>query len=356
MKKKWIVLTSALMVFALILGGCSSDSGKIKLTDLGFDEAIVAHFADCMSIEEIVKDTETVDLEHMPDFTGLTPEEVINEEDETKDINYKDKDGKIIYTTFEGYGEDSYNWYTESASGKELTVKFVNEGEAIHYVWVSCADYSISFDDLNEKSAYRADNLYVEIRKPNDSELEENLSVECYHGEWNPAGAYFFDEEGYKHCSFSLENEGGKEAWIPDTKLIHTRIEEEPACRSDILTDEALVFDPEFIKGDHMLSYLDEPTGQWYITTEFILAFENEDERDDFAEKYQLEGGKPQGNESEMITLRTGEITVPIAGDSEQFGEILNSFELDTWDYQAVGFNEKGEIDRFYYSGIFEMY
>lgn len=348
-------LISFALLFCLLISFCSCSNVKSKQIHIEMDEAVSEHFSDCMSIGDIFEDIGNIDFYYKPDTSGLTSETKRDEENDTSDIYWTDKKGKVIYKFYEGYGEKCFDFFTCSESGRDVKVNYWdNDGER-YSVTVSCDEYSICFYQLNRESTFGADSIDVSVLKTGDSLFKESINYECYEGEWTVYPCFFTDDEGCKQYWTYRDDETG--TIQSAAEIIHRHITSEPECRSDMLTDEMISIVPEFIIPRYELSYLGDPdNGQWFITADFVLTFENEDIRDNYAKKFGITGGESCGNEDDYLTLRTGEITIPIAKDFEGLSDFINLWDVNDCYYKAVVLNGKGEITSFYSTGNFSLY
>lgn len=353
-----LILISAVLAFSLTACGF----GSKELLPVGIDEKTAACFKDCMTVDEIIKDVRTVDFYLEPDFSGLSVETVEDRENDTKDLMYKDGKGNTVYVMHEGYGEDCFDYYTKSASGRELKVDYENDvnisGNVPRLrVWITCDDYNIGYSQLDRNEKYGAKEVYVSIKKNSGYPLSEVLSVSYQDGCWGLPEALFCDEEGYEYyCSWEETGEDGSVEIKSNQRPIHERTEKAPECNTGILQDELIDSVPVFVFGHHKLSYLDNPNGQWYLTADFILTFSTEEDRDAFKAKYGIEESVSLGNEDDYITLHTGEITVPVSKDFEDFEWLAGAWEVDDPYYKAVKFNGNMELVSIFNTGKFSLY
>ncbi len=344
MKKIISLLITAVMLFSL--AACGSD----EKYEVGGDEKILGRFSETMSVEEIFKDIKNVDLTMKMDTNGLTKETTENEEDSTTDIIYKDADGNIVYESGEGYGEKFFKYHTKSASGNDIVCNYYNEG--YDSVTVDSDYYHISFSNLNKDKPFGAESVYVCAKSQDIPVLDSQICYE-YFDKWIPTYALYCDDEGY-HIFSSWEEEKGK--FETDSYVKYLRHSEEPEVNTEILKDSALTIKPEFVFGNHKFSYLDTPANKWYLTADFVLSFETEKQREKFMKKYNIEKTEEQGNENEGVTLRTGEMTVPIAKDCGNFTEIVKILEIDDNSYYTVSVNDNGEISEITRGGMYSFY
>lgn len=342
MKKVVSFLLVAVMLFSL--SACTPQKYRVA-----GDRKILKKFSDTMTIEEIFKDIENVDLYHKMNTEGLSQEITENEESATTDIILKDADGNIIYETGKGYGEDFFKYHTKSVSGKDIVCNYVDEG--YKSVFIDCDSYYVSLTNLDKSEPFGAEHIYVESKTSDKSILNNCICYE-YVDKWIP-NAYFADEKGYHLYSTYIDNIG----WAKSVDYIkYERLTEKPNTDTKILTAKELTIKPEFVFGKHKYSYLDEMTGQWYLTADFVLTFETEKDRENFMKKYNIKPSSTSGNEDEYITLRTGEITVPIAENCKGFKKSLDTFEVDDYTYNSVSVNDKGEITELSSSSNYSYY
>lgn len=114
-----------------------------------------------MTPDEVMNDASTVDLNHYMEVEGLKKVEEKDDESATGTIDYYDRNGNIVYKKYIGYGEDSFDYYIKSNSGKSLTVKYILEDGKTIGVNAECEDYTISFNKLDGSAKYGANDIYI---------------------------------------------------------------------------------------------------------------------------------------------------------------------------------------------------
>ena len=325
------------MVFLLIFSLASCGRSK---ADMYLDDEIAAHFSDCISVEEVLDDIRKIKLDHDNDLSGLHSEKSYDEEKDTAIVNYYNAKGEKVYTFYEGFGEENYDCYTDSASGRRLTVNYYDDGDK--NVSIECDDYGVKFSSVDENEIYGAQTVSVCIKRAFSSHLPEEMTCFYEGGRCTAQYSFWFDESGY-HRSESWIDEEGKLQSYDD--LIYEHVTQAPKTDSTMLTDEGVYIMPEFVMGRHRLFYTgDKNDAKWYLQTDFVRTFGSEAEAEAFRKKYSLEPSEPQGDEGENITQRTGELTVPIAKDCENFEWLMVIYEINDSYYLSVEVNENGEI------------
>lgn len=346
--KRCIAGFIAVLIIFLLASCSGSEKIKVELT-----EELSAEFADAMTLDEIMNDVRKIDMHHKMNTDGLTSERVEDKENSTAETYYKNSDGETIYIEHEGFGENGFSYFTKSASGKKLKVGYYEE---MNEVVASTDDYTVHFGSVNDSAENGADVISVTARLESDYILDESISYAPGRNGWFVDTACCFTDEGYKQYVYWFEdNENGGEYKI-DGSVLYKRITEEPSTDITVLTDEKITVMPEFVAGCSRFSYLDSPDGKWYLTADFVLTFEDEETRDYFAKKYGLTNENSQGNESEAITLRTGEITVPVADDCEGFEDMIRMTETDDCFYVSVALDDSGEIVEMSRGGLYSFY
>lgn len=349
-------ITALITVFAMLLVFlCSCTKADTIQSTVIIDDKVAEYFSDCITIDEIFKDVKNIDLYYKPDTSALKSETIRDKENDTADVYWKDSKGKTVYKFYEGYGEKLFDYFTKSKSGRDITVQYWdNDGER-YDISVKCDDYCISFCRPNTDSKYGADDIGICIYKNKDSLLNESINYGYTKNRWTVYPCFYLDNEGYKEY-WTYYDDGTKKI-ESCTNIIHTHCTAEPKCHDEMLTDPLLTFKPEFVIPAYKLSYLGTPDeGQWFITADFVLSFESEEAKNAYKEKYNLSGSETQGNEYEYLTLRTGEITVPLAKDFEGLSDFVNLWDVNDSYYKAVNMNGQGEISSFFSSGAFSYY
>ncbi|MBR6513032.1 MAG: hypothetical protein IKT24_06175 [Clostridia bacterium] len=267
----------------------------------------------------------------------MTPKQVYAD---VKNIKLNEKfDASKYKSEIEDEYYDYFDVQQKSASGRDVTVRYYYNDD---WTRITCDDYEVMFTNPGSSYKYGAEGITITVKKTSGGPLDEELKCWYTNGESDVQVAYWFDDEGYHSLETWFDEEGKIQSY---DNLIFERLDSEPETNGEILTDEDITVMPQFIMGRHNLSYFGDADHQkWFLTADFVLTFDSEDEVEAFREKYSLKTSVPQGDESENPTLRTGELTLPIAENCEDFGYLM-VFEINDSYYLAVTVNEKGEID-----------
>jgi len=343
--KKYISILLVSIVL-LSLASCGKDESGMFL-----NETVAAMFDDCISVKEALRDIRNIELFHEYDLSGLSPEKAINKDDGTTVITYYNSKNEPVYVFYDGFGEDGFDRFLKSASGRDLTVTYYDKEDS--RAEINCDDYSIRFDGIDETKELGAENVYVCIKRQPQGILPETLECWYENGRCTSQYAFVIDEKGYHRYGDYVYDDG--EAWTEDELLVE-HIDEAPVTNSDMLVLDGVYVMPNFIVSNNMLAYTgskDNP--QWYLNTDFVMTFDTEEKAEEYRRKYSLEPSDPRGDEDENITQRTGEIFVPIAKDCEHFDWLVITGEINDAYYLAVSLNENGEISAVNY-GIYSLY
>lgn len=344
MKKAVSLLILLLFVFSLESCGGSK-------TDMYLDHTVAAHFSDCMSVEDVLDDVRKIKLVYDYDLSGLRSEKSFDEEKNTEVISYYNAKGEKVYAFYDGFGEENFDRYDKSASGRKLTVNHYDNGDK--NAIIECDDYCVNYTSIDENEMYGAKSVSVCVKKVSSVPLPEEMTCYYEEGKCTSQYSFWFGEDGYHRQECWIDEEGKMQSY---DDLLYEHITQAPETDSSMLTDEGVYIMPEFVVGKHSLFYTGDKTdAQWYIQTDFVRTFNTEAEAEAFRNKYSLEPSEPRGDEDENITQRTGELTVPIAKDCENFDWLMIIYEINDNYYLSVEVNENGEIANIT-NGIYSCY
>lgn len=335
-----------IVLIALSLASCGKDRSGMYLND-----TVAAMFEDCIGVKEALRDIRNIELFHEYNLNGLRPEKSKNEEDDTTVITYYNSKNEPVYVFYEGFGEEHFDRFLKSASGRDLTVSYYDKEES--RAEIDCDDYSIRLDGIDETLELGAENVYVCIKRQPQGILPETLECWYENGRCTSQYAFVFDEKGYHRYGDYVYDDG--EAWTEDEILVEL-LDGAPETSSEMLVLDDVYVMPNFIVSNDMLCYTgSKENPQWYLNTEFVMTFDTEEEAEEYRRKFSLAPSDPRGDEGENITQRTGELFVPIAKDCENFDWLVITGEINDAYYLSVSVNENGEIDAVNY-GIYSLY
>ncbi len=340
MRKEYLSLIFVLLT-VVSLFGCGADISE----KLGMAEPVAAVFENCLTVKQVLDDIGNVDFYHTAKTGGLE----IKEDSVNNTVTYSDAGGKTVYTFFSGEENPHFDYFTKSASGREITVGYFNRNDTRYAVEIEGDDYSVSLSGLNKNKTYGADKIAVKINKQNDGKLDEYMICEYANREWYTSSAYFNDEEGYKYY-YAYYN--GSEL-VYDIIGKHRRLTEKPETNQRMLTDVLVREEPVFVAGDHNLGFLENSNGKWYITADFTVPFRTEKAALKYADKYGLTVQDASTDVDECYTVNTGTITVPFADGCAGLDEFIRETDIEVKYYEAVKIS-KGEISLLHKSQTFE--
>lgn len=340
MRNKYLSLIFALVTLVSLFG-CGADTS----VNPEMASPVAAVFEDCLTVKEVLDDIGNIDCYH----TAKTDSLVMKEDSDAGRVIYYDTSGKTVYVFFSGEENPHFDYFTKSASGREIKVGYYNCEGTRYGVEIEGEDYSVYLYGLNKNKTYGADSVTVIINKQNDGKLKEYMVCEYANRKWYTSSAYFNDEEGYKYY-YAYYN--GSEL-VYDIIGKHRRLTEKPETSQRMLTDALIKEEPVFVAGDDTLSFIENSSGKWYITADFTVPFKTENAARKYADKYGLEVRDISSDTDECYTVNTGTITVPFADECEGLDDFIRETQIEIKYYEAVKMS-KGEISLLHKSQVFE--
>lgn len=321
MKKLLCVLMATAMIFT-VFSACSKPNENDKPTteapttakaSTGFNTDTEG----LMTPDEVMNDASTVDLNHYMEVEGLKKVEEKDDESATGTIGYYDKNGNIVYKKYIGYGEDSFDYYIKSNSGKDLTVKYILEDGKTIGVNAKCEDYTISFNKLDGSAKYGANDIYITSQKKYDSDFPKIAEYQ-YDGEkFNLVGNAFYGKDGY--CRYSC-TDGDNDKKVEDELILFEKIDT-PQVNNDLaeMANDHRVLSVEFIEGQHTIKYTEDKNGKksWFIDGEIYFVFNSKKGAEQFASKYGLTAKNSEYNDRYYTCTLTA--SIPIDKDYTDF-------------------------------------
>ena len=321
---KKIITVLVCLCLTASAAACSLNTEKAEI--LGSEEVIKAFF-DCPHPDDVLKDCGKINFDLRPDFKGLTKKTDKDEENSTVTENWYNSRGKLIYSVYEDFGEDTFDYYTKSLSGKVLTLRYcLNEGET-YWVTATTDGYKAHFDEISDNGA---EDIYIEVFRPGND--FETVSYWKKDGRWKTDSAVYFCEEGlaqYYGCSDDGSEDYGTEIIAQKAESVEL---------SGISDDLYYVAPLQCSARSCRISYTENESGrEWYLTAPFIYQFENEEA----AKRFSAEFGQPEYEYSaldgETPEITTGEYTIRVSpdfADSESFAGFV-TMEIND-DYSII--------------------
>lgn len=324
------------LALSVALCGCSSNDGNSK------DYDAYKNFKDMMSFDDIMDDVKKVDLFLEPDYSNLT-EKVEKDDEAATAIKYYYDGDALVYAKYEGYGEDSFDYYTKSESGRDLTVKYVDENSERYSVDVSCDDYCVSFLYLEKKCEYDARHIIASAEIAAENDLPKTVTYVYDNGETYISNGYYYAEDGY-HSYYSIPIDGDNNM-VSDDIVKYAKVDSVNVNKDipSYLDDERII-DSEIVVGEHTIEYTENADGSknWYVVADVYAVFDSEDKAVEFAKEYNLDYNV--SNTDDTIFMSWFEkVTLPISDSYEDFLDFAMQ-EVNDYYYCSLVFDEDGNI------------
>ena len=287
-----------------------------------------------VSINEVFDDISSINLYFKPDFGNkqYTVETVEDTENGTKDINYYS--GKtLVYTKYEGYGEEGFAHYTKTASGLKATVKYYTDSGDNRTVGIETPKYSVFANSLNKKDPYGlGDTNIVLVSDKLKAPFKGSVCYQYDNGKAVFDNASYVENGNYQRYSFYIDEEG-KEVEYTDV-MVYGKA---PKTSDDIIkvltSDKSYKFAAIEIDGSNKWYCSDD---KWYVNTTLAIVMDSKKKAEEYIKKNNLKGTV---DDYGSIVVRIDNVTLPINKNA-----LLDNGNLP--DYIA------GEIDESYFEKI----
>lgn len=247
------------------------------------DKKVLAHFEQYMSVDDVLKDVEKIDLYHKMDTKGLTYKKVEDKDNSTTTIYYYDGE-KLVYEQYEGFGEAGFAHYTKSKSGKDVKVNYYDDND----VRIGCSEYSVAFWRLNKKAKYGADNLNITVGKlNNNSPLGEYVNYYYDGSVWTIENCVYLADDGLHKYSAYINVDSGKLQEYDNLLFQKVNSADTSLIKKLIAYFGDTPFIMDLNMGGHKISYIDNgKTQQWYYTGSAIFTFDKYEDAQAFAKEF----------------------------------------------------------------------
>lgn len=294
-----------------------------------------------MTAEEVIDDASTVDFNLRMEVEGLKKVEEKDDESATSTISYYDRNGKIIYKKYVGYGEDSFDFYTKSKSGKDLTVKYIDEDGKTDSINVTCTDYSISFGDIDSAEKYGADDVDIVVQKTAENDFPKTAEYEYEDGKFKLTGNMFYADDGYHRYSCSYDDGNPTESDI----VLYEKADS-VKTNDDLyeMANDHRVKSAEFVEGQHKIEYTKDTNGKktWFLCADIYFVFNNQTGAEQFADKYGLTAQLSQYGDR-FYTCTLAQTAVPVDGTFSEFFDFAQQ-DFNDYSFGKLHLTDSGAI------------
>lgn len=345
--KKIINVLIPILILSFVFCACSANYENVSISSNDdVAKKVLEQFKDYLSFDDVIKDIEDVDLYFQPDYSNL--KEKVEKDDESSTAKRYFYDGdKLLYCKYEGYGEDTFDYYTKSKSGKDITVKYVDDDKVRNNVSIECDDYKVSYSDLNKDDKFKANSVYVTVGKSTDNDFSQNITYAYTDGNVHIDSAYYYSNDGY-HKYTTSPNENNEYDSFDDICFVNVDSAEVDNSLYSMLTDY-MVDDCEMLVGNQKFEYFEDDCNEkvWYVLGDFYAVFDNEKKADAFSKKYNVKVKKSDTDEDFWIAEFKQE-TFKISTDFKDFYKTaLDMQNTDDYYYTSVVFDKDSNVKGF---------
>lgn len=290
-------IISAFMVLCIIFCFCScskNDAGTdgkdkidIKVVENEKGRKIVETLG-TMKISEVLDDIKNIDLYLEPDFneekyTVKTEEDT---ENDTKDINYY-SGSTLVYTKYEGYGEEGFANYAKTISGLDAAVKYYTYSDGNRTVCIETSKYSVFANTLNKEDVYGlGDTNIVLVSENGKAPFECSASYYYDNGTATFENATYLEDGNYQCYKYGVDPEGNESEYT-DMLVYGTAPETSDDIIKVLQSDKSYKYAAIEIRGsDKWYNSGDK----WYVEATLAITANNEKQAKEYKEKNNLNG------------------------------------------------------------------
>ena len=353
----WIIIIA--VIASIIAAVCfMTNPIKTKLTFIDAEdksgEKILSCFDAENSTEEILNDLKNIDLYYKrPNFDSLnlTVKTETDESSATQKIKYYDGD-KLVYVVYKGYGETMFDYCTETASKKDVTVSYVENDGKRYSVTVKGDGYSVRYDSLNKKAPFGADDISLLFTKEHKNDIDESLNIDVIGRKYYVSTAWYYNNKdfvnyyAYTDDGENLETDSFVRFSAADKKSLSTDTIKAINENKDKLSVQTIF-------GRHKYSYTDNGLKKdWYITADLRVQFADTEKakafKESMAAKAQVEDEIEETNGKFFVTVKS--VTLPVAENADFYGKDVYEQiveEINDPTYKALAFNAENQLTGF---------
>lgn len=290
-------IISAFMVLCIIFCLCScgkndtdaneKDKIDIKIVENEKGRKIIETLG-TMKISEVLDDIKNIDLYLEPDFNEkkYTVKTDDDAESGTKDINYYSGD-ELVYTKYEGYGEDGFANYTKTASGLNATVKYYTYSNDNRTVCIETPKYFVFANTLNKEDVYGLGDTNIILVSENEKAPFECSAVYYYdNGTAILENVTYLEDRNYQCYKYGVDTEGNESEYT-DVLVSGKTPETSDDIIKVLMSDKSYKYAAIEIAGSSKWYNLDD---KWYVEAELAIVADSKKQAEEYMEKNNLSG------------------------------------------------------------------
>lgn len=337
------------MCFIFILCSCGSvekktkkkQSYNIKVVQGSKCEDIVS-MLDILSVNEVFEDISDIDFNLSPDFDEqkYRIETVEDSENSTKDINYYSGD-TLIYTRYEGYGEEAFANYTKSNSGLPATVKYFTDSGDNRTVCIETSKYSLYANTVDESLQYGMGDVEIIISAENSIKpFDAAVTYYFDNGVATFKNASYYENGNYIHYSFYIDADSVEDEY---SRVLVSG--EAPKVSEDV--SKLLVEDRRYDYAAILVSNANKwynAEDNWYVETELCFAFDSEERATEYMKDNSIDGIVDDYGD---YVVKVNDVILKISKDfitNEENFEHYVTQEIEDSYYQTILVDENGVV------------
>lgn len=337
---------SFILALSIIFCFCScGKSSKIDIQTVGNEKSKnIVEALGAMKIDEVLEDIKNIDLYLEPDFNDgkYTVKTEEDTESETKNINYYSGD-TLVYTKYEGYGEEGFASYTKIASELEATVKYYTDSGDNRSVIIETAKYSVFANRLNEEDPCGLADTNITVVSENAKAPFECSATYYYdNGKATFENAVYLENGNWQRYIYGVDTDGTESEYTD--VLVYGAA---PKINDDIIkvlqSDKSYKYAAIEIAGkDKWYNVGDE----WFVNAQLAIVMNSKNQAEEYIKKNNLNGTV---DDYGSIIVKIDDVYLPVSEDAILEGGKLPSFiagEVDDSFFRAITLDDNGVITK----------
>lgn len=336
-------IISLVLVLSIALCLCSCGKAKLSISENDKSKKIVEAL-DVMTIEEVFADIKNIDLYLKPDFDNKDYAIKISEDkkSDTKHINYY-SGNTLVYTKYEGYGENGFANYTKTKSGLDATVKYFVENGDHDAVGIYTEKYKVFANILDKADPYGiADTSIIIVSDKSTAPFECSARYYYTNGAATFESATYVEDGNYQ-CYRLYFYEDNTEDEYTDILVKG----EAPETSDDII--KVLQSDKSYSSAAIQISGSNEwynDGDNWFVKGKLAIVFDNQKQAEEYNKNNNLKG---EVADYGSYVIDIDSVTLPISKDAIVENGYFASFITDDIDdsfFRTIILDDNGLITK----------
>lgn len=366
--KRFLSAAVSLAIILTLLCSCKANNSSTKFSVNIKSASIDKFFSDSISVTSVLNDIKKIDLYAKMDVDKSFTSSTETDSENSTSITHYYKNNVLVYSDYNGYGEDTFKYYTKLDSDKDAVVTYQDDNGKRKRVFLDCKyssgeKYSLSteYNGLDKSLPYGMKASYLTIYTgAGILPVYKTYYITSKKDEVTATvvnARYFGDDNCYHEYSVSMDDSGFTS---PDDIVLYSPFDGNENIGGDTELSKNISnvkgiksIEIKFDSGTDFSWKTDGIKTEWFITAKMYVIFSDTKSRDLFAAEHvngKSESYKDMYSDSTIsYPYWTSTATLRIADNAtldgfDSIADVIGS-EWNTDQNYRVSFNGDGSVN-----------